>query len=148
MGITRAHNVEGAEQINVDHRLKAIGRKTVHQGRKVTCRAGNQHVDLPKLLNAGLEHRLYTVIIPHVGGGPCCLALATRIQGLNSLIQLLLLAAHNKHVAALIDEAFGNAKVNAAGAARNEHGLATDVKINHVGPPFGLSTVLPRPVAT
>ena len=66
MRIGRPHHVEGADQVDVDHRTKAVRRLRIHRGDEVTGRAGHQHIDTAKPADRAVERTPHRVEVADI----------------------------------------------------------------------------------
>jgi hypothetical protein len=63
-----AEQVEGADQVDVDHRLEGVGAHAQGQGREIARLSGDQDVKLAEFGFRRRHRRGHSVVVPHVGG--------------------------------------------------------------------------------
>jgi len=62
-----ARHVEGADEIDIDHHLEAVGRKAEGRRREIAGRPRDQHIDLPEAVMGGTERPLDRLVIADIG---------------------------------------------------------------------------------
>src|ERR1051326_4977653 len=123
MFVGRAAGVEGAEQVDVDDGLEAIGRHAGDRGREIARRGTEQNVDGTKLFVGSLQRRGQFVVIADVEGRGCGMAPAfTNCRG--SRIQLFLLPSREHGLCSMLCKSLGDTLSDAAASAGNKRDLA------------------------
>ena len=120
----RPRGVEGADQVDVDHGLEAVGAQVLGAAQEVAGRAAHQHVDGAqrrlRLVDGRLQRRR-SGARRRTWRTPCA---PMRLQLLGGDVEAFARAAADGDVGPDRGEALGDAEVDAAAAARDEHGLA------------------------
>lgn len=115
-----AQHVKCADEVDVDHGPKAVGRQIKRTGQEVARRTRHQHVNVaPRGMHLG-QHLLHARGVAHVTRVPQHrLAVARQLRlGRDHAVGI---AAHHRHARASCGIGVGNAQVDAAGATRDEH---------------------------
>ena len=117
--VRRAARVEGAQQIDVDHRLESVGRHAQHRRGKIARRAAHQDVDRAERLARPAQRVIAFFVIAHVARDSHRFS-ARRPYTFGRPVEFVLLAPHQTHLGALRRKAFGDAQIDAAAAAGDE----------------------------
>ena len=128
----RAAGVETAQQVNVNHRLEAVGADLFSGQREVAGGPADQGMDRPEFLAATLHGRFQRRVVAHVGGmggDPR----AERPQFRPRRIEFFLRPAHDAEIRPNRREVAGDAKVDAAAAAGDEDGFALEQVFGEIG---------------
>src|SRR5216684_7318629 len=116
--------LKGTKQVDIDHRLEAVGRQLLRRRQEVARRAADQHVHGSKLGAAASEGRVQGGDVAHVGGHRTDLG-AESTQLRRCRIELFLGAAADGNAGTQGGEVLRHAKIDAAAAAGDEYGLAS-----------------------
>ena len=130
----RAHDVEGAEQIDIDDGLERIRRHAEHGGGKITGGPGNQHIDFAELGMRIGQRRRNGRGIAHIGGAAHRLAAQPR-QFRDRRLNFVFGAADHRHFGSVRSKAARDAEIDAAGAAGNKNRTACKIERIHVSTP-------------
>ena len=139
-----AKHVEGAIEIDIDHGAKGVGRHAEHRREEIARGARYDDVYRAELVRYRLHHPANRAIIAHIARQPDRV-MADFVSGAARLVGI---APRDGNARAEFGKTLGNAKVDAARAARNESGLAGEQIVAKTGHgltlPFAVSAPSPR----
>ena len=127
-----AQDVEGADEVDIDHGFESIGRHAERRAGKIARRAGDQHVDRAERVMRRFERRRDGLSVAHIGGKAGDVGSPSARKLLQRLIEPFLRPADDRDFGAGRGEGLGDAKIDAAGAARDKDGAPG--KVEYVSP--------------
>ena len=121
------HDMEGADQVDVDHHLETVGRQIQRRAQEIPCRARDQHVKGAERI-MGLRHGgLHLLHMAHIAGDAQHAGAMARQIGLG-LCNPFGIAAHDRDIGAGGCKTMGDAKVYPAGSTGDKDCRPAEVK--------------------
>ena len=125
-----AQHVERAEEIDVDDGLEAVRRHAKGRGGEIPGGARHQDVDVAKRVVRRFSAAVVRLGIAHVGSVADRFA-AEAFEAARGRVDLVLRAAEHGQRGAGLGKRLGDAEVDAAGAAGDEHRTALEIERLH-----------------
>ena len=115
-----AKHVEGADQIDVDHRLEGVGAHAECGGQEVARRARNHEIHRAQLVVDALHRRAGRAVIAHVGGQ------RQRTDAVCGSLRLFWIAPQYRDFGTQLGEPRGDPQVDPRGPSRDERHFALE----------------------
>ena len=134
-----AEDVEAAVEIDIDHRLEAVGRDAERRGDEIAGLSGDQGMDRPVPGDGLLQGAVDLGIVAHVGARAEHIA-TMRCQFSDRAVDPFRRAAADRDLGARLGEAVRDPQIDAAGAAGNEDMGIAEIGIGEQGGHDGMAS--------